>query len=135
MGSFVLQQALGLRDLRLSSTMNLGGATAAAMVQHAALAIDAGLATTVACVFSDAPLKPPKPAPRRQEGRRLGRRVRIRARAERRLRAVRRQRDVRAWSRAGTCTLRHDQRRPRCRRRRRSALGPTEPAAQFHDSR
>jgi acetyl-CoA acetyltransferase len=61
MGSFALQQALGLRDLRLSSTMNAGGATAAAMVQHAALAIDAGLATTVACVFSDAPLKPPKP--------------------------------------------------------------------------
>jgi acetyl-CoA acetyltransferase len=62
MGSFALQQAMGLRDLRLSSTMNAGGATAAAMVQHAALAIDAGLATTVACVFSDAPLKPPKPA-------------------------------------------------------------------------
>jgi acetyl-CoA acetyltransferase len=62
MGSFALQQALGLRDLRLSSTMNAGGATAAAMVQHAALAIDAGLATTVACVFSDAPLKPPKPS-------------------------------------------------------------------------
>jgi len=61
MGSFALQQALGLRDLRLSSTMNAGGATAAAMVQHAALAIDAGLATTVACVFSDAPLKPPAP--------------------------------------------------------------------------
>ncbi len=29
MGSFQLQQALGLRDLRLSATMNLGGATAA----------------------------------------------------------------------------------------------------------
>src|SRR5882762_9852487 len=28
MGSFMLQQALGLRDLRLSATMNLGGATA-----------------------------------------------------------------------------------------------------------
>src|SRR5262245_7256703 len=62
MGSFALQQALGLHDVRLSSTMNAGGATAAAMVQHAALAVDAGLATTVACVFSDAPLKPPKPA-------------------------------------------------------------------------
>ena len=62
MGSFALQQAMGLHDLRLSTTMNAGGATAAAMVQHAALAIDAGLATTVACVFSDAPLKPPKPA-------------------------------------------------------------------------
>ena len=61
MGSFALQQALGLRDLRYSATMNIGGATAAAMIQQAALAIDAGLATTVACVFSDAPLKPPKP--------------------------------------------------------------------------
>jgi acetyl-CoA acetyltransferase len=61
MGSFQLQQALGLRDLRLSATMNLGGATACAMIQHAAQAIAAGLCTTVACVFSDAPLKPPAP--------------------------------------------------------------------------
>ena len=60
MGSFALQQALGLRDLRYSVAMNLGGASAAAMVQNAALAIAAGMATTVACVFSDAPLKPPK---------------------------------------------------------------------------
>ena len=29
MGSFALQQALGLRNLRLSATMNVGGATAA----------------------------------------------------------------------------------------------------------
>src|SRR5437773_5160771 len=61
MGSFQLQQAMGLRDLRLSATMNLGGATACAMIQHAAQAIAAGLATTVACVFSDAPLKPERP--------------------------------------------------------------------------
>jgi len=60
MGSFQLQQALGLRDLRLQATMNLGGATAGAMVQHAALAIDAGMCTTVACVFSDRPLKSPE---------------------------------------------------------------------------
>jgi len=59
MGSFQLQQAMGLRDLRLSATMHLGGATACAMIQHAAQAIAAGLCTTVACVFSDAPLKPP----------------------------------------------------------------------------
>jgi acetyl-CoA acetyltransferase len=59
MGSFMLQQALGLRDLRLSATMNLGGATAGAMIQHAALAIAGGLCTTVACVFSDRPLKAP----------------------------------------------------------------------------
>jgi len=62
MGSFQLQQAMGLRDLRLSATMGLGGATASAMIQHASQAIAAGLCTTVACVFSDAPLKPPAPA-------------------------------------------------------------------------
>jgi acetyl-CoA acetyltransferase len=61
MGSFQLQQALGLRNLRLSATMNLGGATACAMIQHAAQAIAAGLCRTVVCVFSDAPLKPPPP--------------------------------------------------------------------------
>ncbi len=61
LGSFVLQQALGLRDVRLSCTMNAGGATAIAMIQHAVQAIDAGVCSTVACVFSDAPLKPPKP--------------------------------------------------------------------------
>src|SRR5947207_4202471 len=60
MGSFQRKQAMGLRALRLSATMNLGGATACAMIQHAAQAIAAGLATTVACLFSDAPLKPPK---------------------------------------------------------------------------
>ena len=63
MGSFALQQAMGLHDLRLSAAMNLGGATAGAMIMQAALAIDAGLATTVACVFSDAPLRAPKPRP------------------------------------------------------------------------
>jgi acetyl-CoA acetyltransferase len=66
MGSFQLQQAMGLRDLRLSATMSLGGATAAAMIQHAAQAIAAGLCTTVACVFSDAPLKPPAPKGEKQ---------------------------------------------------------------------
>jgi acetyl-CoA acetyltransferase len=61
MGAFQLQQAMGLRDLRLSATMNLGGATACAMIQHAVQAIAAGLCRTVVCVFSDAPLKPPAP--------------------------------------------------------------------------
>ncbi len=61
MGSFQLQQAMGLRNLTLSATMHAGGATAGAMIQQAAEAIDAGLCTTVACVFSDAPLKPPRP--------------------------------------------------------------------------
>ncbi len=61
MGSFQLQQAMGLRNLRLSATMNAGGATACAMIQQAAEAIDAGICGMVACVFSDAPLKPPQP--------------------------------------------------------------------------
>jgi acetyl-CoA acetyltransferase len=61
MASFQLQQAMGLRDLRLSAAMHLGGATAAAMVQHAAQAIVSGLCSTVACVFSDALLRPPEP--------------------------------------------------------------------------
>jgi len=60
MGSFLLQQAMGLRNLRLTASMNLGGATAIAMIQQAAEAIACGLCSTVACVFSDAPLKPPK---------------------------------------------------------------------------
>jgi len=61
MGSFQLQQAMGLKDLRLSATMGLGGATASAMIQHAAQAVAAGVCSTVACVFSDAPLKPAAP--------------------------------------------------------------------------
>jgi acetyl-CoA acetyltransferase len=67
MASVALQHALGLGDLRLSLAMNIGGATACAMVRTACQAIGAGLATTVACVFSDAPIKPPRP---REEGRR-----------------------------------------------------------------
>lgn len=61
MGSFQLQQAMGLRNLRLSSTMNAGGATAIAMIQYAAQSIAAGLCNVVACVFSDAPLAAPRP--------------------------------------------------------------------------
>ena len=61
MASFSVQQAMGLRDLRLSATMGLGGATAAAMIMHAAQSIALGMANTVACVFADAPLKPPAP--------------------------------------------------------------------------
>ncbi|MFB4316160.1 thiolase family protein [Actinomadura sp. 21ATH] len=49
---------LGLRDLRLLSQMNSFGATAGAMVSYAAMSVLSGAATTVACVFADAPLKP-----------------------------------------------------------------------------
>jgi acetyl-CoA acetyltransferase len=68
MASFDLQQAMGLKNLRLTATMNLGGATAAAMVMHAAQSIAAGMAEVVACVFGDAPLKPPAPKAARAAG-------------------------------------------------------------------
>jgi acetyl-CoA acetyltransferase len=68
MASFALQQAMGLENLRLTATMNLGGATAAAMVMHAAQSIAAGMANVVACVFADAPLKPPSPDKGKEKG-------------------------------------------------------------------
>ncbi|MBI2765138.1 MAG: thiolase family protein [Chloroflexi bacterium] len=51
-----LQNYLGLQDLRLLNHMNAAGSTAAQMVQYASLAIAAGMATNVVCVFADAPL-------------------------------------------------------------------------------
>jgi acetyl-CoA acetyltransferase len=68
MGSFQLQQAMGLRRLGLSASMNLGGATACAMIQHASQAIAAGVCRTVACVFGDAPLQPPGAGTRGSSG-------------------------------------------------------------------
>lgn len=52
-----LQAVMGLRNLKLLNHMNAEGSTAAQMVQFAALTIDAGMATTVACVFVDTPLQ------------------------------------------------------------------------------
>ncbi|WP_019630635.1 thiolase family protein [Actinomadura atramentaria] len=57
-----LADTLGLRDLRLLTQMNSFGATAGAMVSYAAASVLSGAATTVACVFSDAPLKPEQSA-------------------------------------------------------------------------
>lgn len=51
-----LQRALGLRDLRLNRIALCEGASALAAIQLAALAVSAGMATTVACVFADAPI-------------------------------------------------------------------------------
>ncbi len=51
-----LQTAMGLRNLKLMNHMNAAGSTAGQMVHYAAMAIQAGLCTTVACVFADAPL-------------------------------------------------------------------------------
>lgn len=53
-----LQNVLGLRDLRLLADMNAFGATAASMIVYAANAVTSGLASAVACVFADAPLRP-----------------------------------------------------------------------------
>ena len=52
-----LQNYLGMKNLRLLNHMNAAGSTAAQMVQYAAMAINAGMATHVVCVFADAPLK------------------------------------------------------------------------------
>lgn len=47
-----LGEALGI-DPRYTGSMTLGGGTAGALIQNAVAAINAGLATTVACVFGD----------------------------------------------------------------------------------
>ena len=58
MGGVGLQNYLGLTNLRLLSSMNVGGATACVMVQYAAMAVTHGMANHVVCVFADAPLQP-----------------------------------------------------------------------------
>lgn len=57
-----LQRDLALTDLALLSEMQAFGATAGAMVQMAALAVQSGTASVVACVFGDNPLKEGKTA-------------------------------------------------------------------------
>jgi len=51
-----LQLDLGLHDLSLLSEMQAFGSTAGAMVQVASMAVMSGMASTVACVWADAPL-------------------------------------------------------------------------------
>lgn len=51
-----LARHAGFGPLRLLEHVEIKGATAAAMVQRAVLAVDAGLARTVVCVFADAPI-------------------------------------------------------------------------------
>ena len=51
-----LQQYLGLKNLPMLSQVQAWGGTAGAMVQYAGMAVNAGLANYVACVFADAPL-------------------------------------------------------------------------------
>ena len=52
-----LQWQLGLRNLRLISEIQQYGSSASAMVQYAGMAVAAGMANHVVCVFADAPLK------------------------------------------------------------------------------
>jgi acetyl-CoA acetyltransferase len=52
-----LQKSLGFRNMRLVNHMNAAGSTAGQMVHYATMAVDAGLATTVVCVFADTPLR------------------------------------------------------------------------------
>lgn len=52
-----LQGALGLVDLKVLTAMQGFGSTAAQMVQYASMAVQAGMATTIAVVWADNPLK------------------------------------------------------------------------------
>jgi len=52
-----LQLDLGLNNLGLLSEVQAYGSTAGAMVQQAAMAVMSGMATAVACVWADAPLR------------------------------------------------------------------------------
>jgi len=52
-----LQRDLELADLRLLSEMQAYGSTAGAMVQVASMAVRAGMADVVACVWADNPLR------------------------------------------------------------------------------
>lgn len=52
-----LQRGLGLHNTRLLAEYQGYGSSAGGMIQYAGLAVDAGLADVVVCVFADAPLK------------------------------------------------------------------------------
>jgi acetyl-CoA acetyltransferase len=54
--SVALARRAGFGDLRLLEHLEIKGATAVAMVTRAVLAIQAGMARTVICVFADAPV-------------------------------------------------------------------------------
>jgi acetyl-CoA acetyltransferase len=53
-----LQRELGLTDLRLLTHMQAYGSTAGSMVAYASMAVATGLASVVACVFAENPLRP-----------------------------------------------------------------------------
>ncbi|ROZ49028.1 thiolase family protein [Rhodococcus sp. WS3] len=55
--SIELQRDLNLRDLSLIAGISTWGTSMAVMIQLACMAIETGQATTIACVFADAPLQ------------------------------------------------------------------------------
>lgn len=57
-----LQNAAGLRDLKLLNVLEGEGSSACQLVQLAALAVESGMASNVACVFADTPLTGDKSA-------------------------------------------------------------------------
>ncbi|MGB8941678.1 MAG: thiolase family protein [Streptomyces sp.] len=52
-----LAEDLGVRDLRLLNVIRGDGSTVCAAIAYASMAIGLGLASTIACVFADAPLR------------------------------------------------------------------------------
>ena len=52
-----LQRGLGLRNTKLLAEYQSFGSSAGGMIQYAGLAVSAGMADAVACVFADAPLR------------------------------------------------------------------------------
>ena len=123
MGGVGLQNDLGLANLRLLSSMNVGGATANVMVQYAAMSVIHGLANHVVCVFADAPLRKSGSgggAAYAGMGRRCGRRD---GRAVHDVRCLRRQRALRARHAPPHGDVRHDERPARRDRRRRARSG------------
>ena len=52
-----LQMALGFQDLSMLNVMSAAGSTVGAMVQYAALALEAGVVSNVVLLYADAPLK------------------------------------------------------------------------------
>src|ERR1700753_3263257 len=58
-----LARRAGFGELRLVEHLEIKGATAVALVTRAVLAIRAGMARTVICVFADAPIAPAPAGP------------------------------------------------------------------------
>src|SRR5439155_1691735 len=52
-----LQMALGFQDLSMLNVMSAAGSTVGAMVQYAALALEAGVVSNVGLLYADAPLQ------------------------------------------------------------------------------